>query len=323
MKKNLLILLAILFVVTINNNAQNVVDFEELELSSESHWNGSDLSGGFTSKYLTFYNSYDAGYSSWMGWAYTNETDNTTYSIGNSYSSANGYGANNSENYAVAYIGSDWMNDYAAVPSIIKIDKSQFPQNVSSMSMSICLNANAYLYMQDDNFYQGNNHYLKLHIVGLSTESNINISNDFYLADFRLGTEEPFIMNEWTTIDMTWALACDSLLFYLESSDAGDYGINTPTYFCFDNFMYYTTADIDNDKNFKNLNIYANDNNLVLNSDSFINRIELFDILGRKIKEEILNNYSAEYNISNLNDGIYIVNVYSGSHKISKKIIKR
>lgn len=31
MKKNLLILLAILFVVTINNNAQNVVDFEELE----------------------------------------------------------------------------------------------------------------------------------------------------------------------------------------------------------------------------------------------------------------------------------------------------
>lgn len=320
MKNKLLFLVALLF--TISVNSQDVVDFEELTLSPESHWNGSDLSGSFTSKYLTFYNSYDTACSSWMGWAYTNETDNTTYDWNNCFSSAYGSGENNSENYAVSFIGSDWMNNYEQIPSIISINKSEISSQIASMSMSVCLNANAYLYITNDDFYQNNNHYLMMKISAVNSETGNSSSQNIYLADFRAETTEPFAVNNWKTIDMTWAIDYDSLVFTFESSDSGDYGINTPAYFCLDNFTYNTSVFFAED-NFQDLNVYTYDNNLIINNSHIINKIEIYDILGKKQNEKVLNNYSAEYNISNFPEGFYFVRVYSAGQSVSKKIIKR
>ena len=55
-----------------------VVDFEDLSLAPNSYWNGSDNSGGFTSRGAYFNNSYDQDYGSWDGWSYSNVVNTTT-----------------------------------------------------------------------------------------------------------------------------------------------------------------------------------------------------------------------------------------------------
>ena len=58
---------------------------------------------------------------------------------------------------------------------------------------------------------------------------------EFYLADFRTATSSGIITN-WTKVDLTpLGNKVNTITFDFESSDTGEWGINTPTYFCFDN----------------------------------------------------------------------------------------
>ena len=60
-------------------------------------------------------------------------------------------------------------------------------------------------------------------------------SVEFYLADFRTSTS-PGIVTEWTKVDLTpLGSNVHSIKFDFDSSDAGEWGMNTPGYFCFDN----------------------------------------------------------------------------------------
>ncbi|HOZ29948.1 MAG TPA: DUF4465 domain-containing protein [Bacteroidales bacterium] len=231
-------LIAVLFIFSFTMTfAQNIVDFEELSLEPESHWNGSDLSGSFSSGYAKFYNTYTdwgGGNGSWNGFAYTNETDITTYSYLNEFSSASGTGVWSSENYVVSYIMGDWENNYSPIPSILKLDLETAPEVIPGMFVS--LNAYSSLYMSEGDFYSNNQHWLKLHIVAYSTTSWYFAFADIMLADYRFDNSDlDYKFDNWTYVDLTWAEGTDSLLFYLESSDAGDYGVNTPAYFCIDN----------------------------------------------------------------------------------------
>lgn len=237
MRKKLFLVLGLLCGASILT-AQNVVDFEELSLEPESHWNGSDGSGQFSSAYLKFYNSFTdwgGGAFSWDGFAYTNETDESTFSFTNDYSSASGQGVWGSQNYAVSYIMGDWMNDYEPIPSKIKLNPETMPEEISGMFIS--LNTYSSLYMADNNFYSSGSHWLKLHIVAYNTTSWYATNADVMLSDYRFENSElDYKITDWTYVDLTWAEGTDSLLFYIYSSDIGEYGTNTPTYFCIDNF---------------------------------------------------------------------------------------
>ena len=58
---------------------------------------------------------------------------------------------------------------------------------------------------------------------------------EFYLADFRTATSVG-IVTKWTKIDLTpLGNNVHTVNFDLTSSDVGDWGMNTPAYFCFDN----------------------------------------------------------------------------------------
>ncbi len=86
-----------------------VVDFEDpsLSLAPNSYWNGSDNSGGFTSRGVYFGNSYTdfgGGYVVWDGWSYSNVNDTTTPGFSNQYASYAGAGAGGSASYALGYI---------------------------------------------------------------------------------------------------------------------------------------------------------------------------------------------------------------------------
>lgn len=382
-------------------SAQNVIDFEELSLEPNSHWNGSDMSGSFTSKWMKFYNEFTdwgGGMYSWSGFAYTNETDTETFSYLNEYSSASGSGNNNSANYTVAYVMSDWMNNYEPIPVSAKIDRSQMAETISGMYIS--LNTYSSLYMDADNIYQTGKHWYKMMITAYNTTTNSEISREFILADYRFENIEPLKLNDWTFIDMQWTGDADSLTFSVYTSDFGDWGPNTPSYFCLDdinggsgtsipfeeeiqqsyditagesvelkalvkggvqpyNFewniegntlntqtvsvaplettYYYVTVNdaignqviktvvvnvnptsIIQNKIFVHLNI-ENDN-LIISSEKNIGLVKIYDITGKLILENIIENTNSSINISKLSGGVYIVSI--PNLNITQKIFK-
>ena len=106
MKKTITKILAtaLMLVGFTNANAQVIVDFETLTLPADSFWDGSDGSGHFTDgSYITFQNSYNAAWSSWSGFGYSNMADTITNDYTNQFSSWAGNGASNSATYSVVY----------------------------------------------------------------------------------------------------------------------------------------------------------------------------------------------------------------------------
>jgi len=58
---------------------------------------------------------------------------------------------------------------------------------------------------------------------------------EYYLADYRSDVpEEDYIIETWQWVDLSSFEKVDSLKFGLASSDNGNWGMNTPSYFCLD-----------------------------------------------------------------------------------------
>jgi hypothetical protein len=227
MKKTVLMVAALL--CTFACFAQ-VVDFEDLTLNPNSSWIGSDGTGQFTSSYLTLYNDYDNNYGSWQGFAYTNGTDTESNSYSN-LSSCVGHGASNSDYYVTAYIGTDWMGDNSQIPVAMKINTAN-SGNFANRGAYFCMPV--LLKKWVDREYASNHFYFKLKASAYANGTLIGDS-EIMMADFTEGNS--YMMDDWTYVDLSWIGNADSLNFVaLSNDDAGGWGINTPMYFCMDNF---------------------------------------------------------------------------------------
>lgn len=78
-----------------------------------------------------------------------------------------------------------------------------------------------------------------------------------------------------------------------------------------------------NEHDIANLSVYPNPvkNQLVIESFESLDNYEMYDLLGNKIKTGNL--ASNTINLEDLNSGIYLLSVYSGSSKATRKIIKQ
>ena len=240
MKKFNLLVLAV--ICTLFTQAQTVATFENLSLAPESYWNGSDLSGGFANGNGYFVNSYDTAYFSWSGFGYSNVTDDTTTGWSNQYGNITGTGYNGSANYVVA-------NGYGDM-------KIQLTGNAAGGTYlkGTYINNSTYAYysMRDgDQFAKkfggvsgDDADWFMLTVTGWLNGQAKNDTVNFMLADFTFAdNSQDYILNEWTWLDLQILGNVDSLQFSLSSSDAGQWGMNTPAYFVLDNF---TTADVAN-----------------------------------------------------------------------------
>ncbi|WP_169972747.1 DUF4465 domain-containing protein [Tautonia rosea] len=218
-----------------------VVDFSDLTLGSESFYNGSDQAGGFTSNGVFFRNSYNPTWGSWSGWSYSNRTDNTTAGFGNQFSSFAGGDASGDGIYALAF---------GQTPSTVRFDlpDSDPMRTPVSMSASFTNTTYAALSMQNGDAFSkkfggatGNDpDFFLLTIVGFSglgASGTILGEVDFYLADFRFDDNSlDYILQDWTTVDLSSLIGARSIGFRLTSSDVGTFGMNTPAYFAMDDF---------------------------------------------------------------------------------------
>lgn len=218
--------------------------FENLYLDNESFWagpdtkgqavpgmyGGEDVNGSFVSGSYQFSNSCNTKLASWSGFAYSNRTATNFNTITpDQYNSIVGSGYDNSENFAVAFNGGEIkvLNAPLTGDSI----RGCYITN-SAWTANTILNAKESDYAHK--FAKGD--WMKVTFTGYhadGTETKV----DYYLADYRSAKEaDHYCLDTWQWVDLRSLGEVTSIKFSLSGSDSGQYGLNTPAYFCLDNF---------------------------------------------------------------------------------------
>jgi len=315
MKKQLLLPFLWLSVAV---NAQQVADFENIPLDPESFNNGSDLSGGFTSGDAFFPNEYDAENFFWTGWSISNTTDVTTPGFMNQYSAITGAGLNSS-NYGTAFQS-----------FITGETKITFGQETMLSGFYITNSTYAYLSMLNgDSFAKkfggltGNDPDFFLLTIRAFTDGNVSEESvEFYLADFRFeDNSQDYIVDEWTFVDLTTLGSCDSLSFSLTSSDVGEFGMNTPAYFCIDDFGADDQLSVTTNEE-RLFSVFPNPTSdwLRVHSSIFPSAVRVFDLNGKLLHSEMSVN---SMNVSDLESGVYLLEVIIDQKRSTDLFIKK
>lgn len=313
-----------------NINAQTA-DFENLALPMESYWDGSDLSGThnngvftseFTSGDFTFPNLFDTTWGApgyWLGgFAYSNMTDSVTSGVGNKYSAKAG-GGDISSNYVIS------SNNTS-----IKVNGTSSGGN--ALNMRISNSTYAYNSMRDGDAFakkfggpSGNDPdwfkvTIKVYMFG-----GFQDSLDYYLADFRFSdNSQDYIKSSWEDISILTS-SIDSIYFEINSSDVGMWGMNTPAFFCLDNIGLFIFDGVD-ELTQNNFSFFPNPATNVLNikTENNFEQLLITDMSGRTIKTINSNNTKQErIDVSDLNSGIYFIQVVSNGVSQVQKFIKQ
>ncbi|AEA42026.1 DUF4465 domain-containing protein [Fluviicola taffensis] len=297
--------------------AQTVVTFDDLTLATNTHWNGSDQSGGFTSGGVHFENTY-SGY--WAGgFIYSNTTDVTTGTYLNDFSAYAGTGANGSSNYAVNYGGN---LDFGTEKVLTSIQLTN-----TTFAGLVMLNGNQFSKVfgsinGPDGNPDGTNgeDWFRLLIIGKDAQSAVTDTVIFYLADYRFANNtQDYIVNTWETVDLTPLGEVQFLEFELQSSDEGGFGINTPAYFALDNLVYGTASV--KELSLLNQEVYPNPTTGKLTVKSATGTIKVFASSGELVLEKTTNGIQ-EIDLNNMKSGIYFVET-SSSNGIARTRISK
>ena len=295
--------------------AGNVTDFEEFDFD---YWNGSDLSGGFTSGEAYFFNNYNEAWGVWSGFAYSRKSDTLTAGWLNQYSAITGAG-HNSETYGISY---------CSPSASAKLDTTYTVQ-----SMYITNSTYAYLSMLNGDAYAkkfggatgDDPDWFKLTIKGYNN-GTFTDSVEFYLADFRFAdNSQDYIIKQWTEVDLTALGNIDSLSFALSSSDNGAYGMNTPAYFCIDDITLGTATSVKEiSQQLVNINAYPNPVNDVVTITNVENaNVCIYNTNGQIVFNKKSNSKNLTINLSDYKSGLYIVNIKTEGFVKNVKLIKK
>ncbi len=306
------------------NPDSTVITFENFELTVDTFLNGSDLSGGFTIGAVSLPNSYNTAFESWSGWAISTDTDTITPGFMNQYSASVGSGVDSSLTYAVSF---------ASGGSVLKfVDTAQY----IIQGMYVTNNTYAYLSMlEGDDFAKrfggetGDDPDFFLLTVKAYVDGELSSDSvDFYLADFRFeDNSQDYIINTWEYLNLSSLGMVDSLLFSLSSSDVGQFGMNTPAYFCVDNLsvnqIFTSTQDLNETLSF---NVYPNPVTEELHIESGATRTYEGKILstdGKMMQSLDLTAGHNSFNVSDYAPGIYVVFIQADAKHLVWKFVKR
>jgi len=220
-------------------------DLENLTLTTESYWNGSDLEGAYTatdefsSGIATYNNFYEhktewGGYNSWGGFAYSNITDTVADELDGEYNAITGSGHGGSSNYVIGY-----ENSFTGVIPTITLEAARTIKAVRITNTNY-----VYYAMLNGNFaakiFGGatgdDPDWFLLTITGKDANEDPTGTVEFYLADYRFADNaEDYIVKDWTLVELSSLGEVKSLEFALTSSDSDPvWGMNTPAYFAID-----------------------------------------------------------------------------------------
>ncbi len=217
------------------------IDFEALSAGDQGFWNGSDQSGKFIVSDMTFENQYSAQYSSWQGFSYSQKADVVTSGIANLYSV---FDSDNGTNKFAIYYQPYSSDAFAHFPT---------GTEYQLRSVKVCNSTYAALSMKNGDAFAkkfggttGNDQdWFKMTIIGYNAAGDSIHSVDFYLADYRFNdNSKDYIINKWTTVDLTSLGKVNKITVRYSSTDVGFYGMNTPAIACLDDLVYEETPSL-------------------------------------------------------------------------------
>ncbi len=320
-----------LFVIFIsasyNLRAQTVATFDDLILAHPDTFyvnysaSGSDV--GFNDGLAHFPCVYDTSFGGFWsyGFAYSNMTDSVTSGYTNQYSAKTAIGYGGSNNYIVAYCYNPVTYDNSMV---VKLNGAALNHPVSGCyitNSTYACNSMKYGDMFSRKFHNGD--WFKLTIKGYSGGTLSSDSVTFYLADFLFpDTTMNYIVKTWQWVNLASLGNVDSLQFSLSSTDNGTYGMNTPAYFCLDNFTTNETAGSGSLNTAQEqaqpvAKIYPNPARNILYAEIFQNSVQqasISDLSGKVITTFPVTGKLLEINTSELIPGSYILQL-AGSGK--------
>ncbi len=303
--------------------AQQIVDFEEFGINQDSFLNGSTVEGSFVTAEITLPNSFTQTpeFSFWSGWSISSITDNETPGFTNEYSAITGNGNNESTTYAVSF--ESGQN---------KLYVNEGPQIIEGMH--ITNSTFAFLSMRDGDAFAkkfggatgDDTDFFLLTIDGYLAGETIDTSIEFYLADYRFDdNSQDFLIDEWTFIDLSAFGEVDSLGFQLTSSDNGEFGMNTPSYFCIDDVqledLTSNTIDINDSPT---LSIFPNpttDHIQISGLFDSSNQINIFNTQGQLVRSSVLSN-GITYDVSALETGTYLMTISDNNQLFTGRFVK-
>lgn len=150
----------------------------------------------------------------------TNITDTTFKDYKDAYKSIAG-GAKGGKNYVV------WYEDGFSGNAI------KLKEAATVAGMYVCNNVYAYNSITKGDAIAGDpfgdDDWFMLSIGGMLDGKMVNTQVEFYLAKGKN------VVTDWTYVDLSQLGKVDAIFFTLSGSKTGDWGLNTPAYFCIDN----------------------------------------------------------------------------------------
>ena len=306
-----------------------IANFENLEIENNNYWNGSTGEGFFQSGNAIFTNHYNADYGSWNQWSYSSMADNTTPGWANQYSAITrgGFEATGEDigTYAVSYASAFDAPIVKFADNAAHTIKGFYVTNSTYAALAM---KNGDAYSKKFGGVTGTDpDWFKLSAWGFQNGEKTDTIH-FYLADYRSEiNSEDYIIQTWQWIELSSLGSIDSLQIALSSSDIGEWGMNTPAYFCADQF-YISDSEIDINSITATLTfgIYPNPatNQITIQTNSIKNtNLSIFDISGGLIQQ--INDITdiQIIDIQQLKPGIYILRLQSDDSTISKRLIKQ
>ena len=246
--QRLLFAASILWFLTSPISAQQLVDFEDVLLPSPSTTGtGFFFDGHGPNASLAAASDPDALLSGGVsfqtrqfgpGFSVSNVNDTTTETFDNQFSSITGTGFGGSGNFATAF-----REAIFNLPENQVIDSLQITN--TTPTALIIENGNAF--STPFGGTSGNDpDFFSVTFNGFSdidANGTLTGSQEFVLADFRFDDNSlDFIVDEFEFLDLSSLGNARSVQLEFESTDVGDFGINTPTFIAFDNIQLLATA---------------------------------------------------------------------------------
>lgn len=315
---------------------QTVSTFEGLTLAGTDtayiNYSAPGEDVGFSNGLVYFPCVYDTsgGYEYWSyGFAYSNMTDSVTSGFMNQYSAktAIGYGA--SAKYAVAY-GTD--NSITLQGAAAGATVNGFYITNSTYAYNSMRDGDTYAKKFGDTTGTGLTtgqgtapDWFLLTIRGYNNSVASTDSVNFYLADFRGATASDYILNTWQWVDLTSLGHVDSISFKLTSSDNSFGFMNTPAYFCIDDFKTNETLVNVGAATTVAAKVYPNpatDRLYVDLADDNCQQVTVFDVRGAVVYSQNISSRHIELNTSTLSAGAYTL-ALSGAKNATMRFVKQ
>jgi len=280
---------------------------------------------------LFFNNNFNSDWNSWSGWSLSSKLDDTTAGFGNQFSCIN----SEKVSFYVAggqrtEIRSPYLEEYKN--ALFKtIAPGPWP-----MSFSITNSTYAALDMERGSTFSkkfggidGNDpDYFRVLVNYVDAVDSVLRVDTVYLADYRFeDNSKDYILKDWKQVKMFTPtdIRFHKIVFNLESSDNGMFGMNTPAYFCLS--YEFDLGSITNLK--KDINVLAYPNpassSLNLQAEDMIQNVSILSLDGRILANsnpQVLSK-NLTVNTAELASGVYFAVVTTAKGTATKRFIKQ